>query len=312
MIKATGLLLILIAMIAAVLVAMPSRNGKATPTVTADPALVIAAGGTAPAPANSTPAADDGIALEARYQRMVICLDPGHGGQDRGHQHEASALAPAMDESYFNLATANALRDRLEQHGFEVVMTRTEDLESNAGGLDANLDGNTRASGTTEDESFQFGEMDEAQTRIDRCNDARADMMVSIHFDGSSDPADQGSILWYDGGRTFGPQNQLLASLLLEELGLELTAAGYVNSGQLKEASQADPYDEQIRKELLLLGPEQEGLKEPSAMPGAMVEVLTITNDNDAMFLASDGGLEAIATALDRAIVRYIDMNPAD
>src|SRR5688572_19655216 len=135
MIKATGLLLILIAMIAAVLVAMPSGNGKTTPTVTADPALVIAAGGAASVPGSGTPAADDGITVKARYQSMVICLDPGHGGQDRGHQRKASARAPAMDESYFNLATANALRDRLEQHGFEVVMTRTEDLESNAGGL---------------------------------------------------------------------------------------------------------------------------------------------------------------------------------
>jgi N-acetylmuramoyl-L-alanine amidase len=67
-----------------------------------------------------------------------------------------------------------------------------------------------------------------------------------------------------------------------------------------------------MQEQLLLLGPEQEGLKEPSAMPATLVEVLTITNDDDAVFLSSDGGLEAIAAALDRAIVRYVEMSQLD
>ncbi|CAN5805379.1 hypothetical protein BH24CHL4_BH24CHL4_12030 [soil metagenome] len=312
--KAAGVLLILTAMVAAVILAMPSRNSAITPTVTVDPVLVIAASGTEVAIAEGTPdpaGAGDGLSIEARYRGMVICLDPGHGGQDRGHQRQASASAPAMDESHFNLTVANALRDRLEQRGFEVVMTRAEDVESNVSGLDTNLDGSTRASGSTDQESIQFGEMDETQARIDRCNDAKAAMMVSIHFDGSSNAGEPGSKVWYSAERTFSPQNQLLATLLNADLELALVPAGLTGIGQsaFSESHQATVGDEHIDRAFLALGPEHAALKEPSAMPGVVAEVLTITDDNGALFLSSDGGLKAIVAAFDRAIVQYVDMN---
>jgi len=315
--KVAGVLLILSATIAAGLVAMPDQDRSITSTVTPDPGLVIAASGAGVAVVDGTPdpaGSADAIVIEARYQDMVICLDPGHGGLDRGHQRQASAAAPAMDESHFNLIIANALRERLEQRGFKVVMTRTEDVESNAAGLDTTLDGNTGASGANEEESIQFGDMDETQARIDRCNDAKANVIVSIHFDASATASDQGSTVWYSAGRTFSPQNQLLATTLDEELELEFVSGGYTGSGHrvFSELRLSDAGDDHIRKEFLVLGAEHEGLKEPSAMPGVIVEVLTITNDNDAVYLSSDGGPDAIVAAFDRAIVRYLHTNQLD
>ena len=314
--KGTGVLLILIAMIAAGLVAMPSRNPAASSTATADPALVIAASGTGPAAADGTPESltgGDGIAVESRYQDIVICLDPGHGGQDRGHQRLASASAPAMDESYFNLAIANALRNRLEQRGFVVAMTRTEDIEANASGLDTNLDGKTRADGANAEESGALGVLDETQARIDRCNDARADILLSIHFDGSSDTSQQGSSIWYSAGRPFGPLNQQLACCS-RKTGINLPLAGYSGEtqGVFEESQLPAKGDDLFRQIFLVLGPEHEDLKEPSAMPGAIAEILTITNDNDAIFLFSDDGIEAIVDAFDRAIVRFMEMHPPE
>lgn len=315
--KVAGVLLILTAVIAAGLLAMPDQDRSITPTVTPDSGLVIAASGTDAAAVDGTPdpaVSGNEITIEARFQGMVICLDPGHGGPDRGHQRQASAAAPAMDESHFNLTIANALRERLEQRGFKVVMTRTEDVAANAAGLDTNLDGNTRASGANEEESIQFGDMDETQARIDRCNDAKAKVMVSIHFDGSANATDQGSTVWYSAGRAFSPQNQQLATTLDEELGIAFESAGYPVAGQgvFSELRLTDAGDDQIRKDFLVLGPEHEGLKEPSAMPGVIGEVLTITNDNDAVYLSSDGGPDAIVAAFDRTIVRYVEMSEPD
>jgi len=311
--KLLGVLLILTAMIAAGLVAMPDRDRAVTSTVVPDPALVIAeSNDTLDQPSGAaSPLGENGfVSVDPRYQDIIICLDAGHGGEDRGHQRAATVSAAAMDESYFNLAIANALRDRLEQRGFIVVMTRTDDFEVNVNDLDANRDGNTQASAVSAEESRAYGALDEVQSRIDRCNDARASTLVSIHVDGSPDPDGRGSSIWYSSARPFAPLNQLLATMLYEELGLQLPVAGYDGKGQgvFDETGLRSHGDEHIQSQFLIVGDAQEGLKEPSAMPGIVAEVLMITNDDDALFLTSETGFEAAVSSLDQAIVRFVDM----
>ena len=53
----------------------------------------------------------------------VVVIDPGHGGEDPGKVGVNGAK-----EKDVNLAISIALRDVLAEEGFQVVMTRTEDL----------------------------------------------------------------------------------------------------------------------------------------------------------------------------------------
>ena len=52
----------------------------------------------------------------------VVCLDPGHGGQDPG-----SISASGRPEKVYNLEVARKVRDLLAARGYTVVMTREGD-----------------------------------------------------------------------------------------------------------------------------------------------------------------------------------------
>jgi len=112
------------------------------PLVTVTPAPTV--------PPTMTPTPDPAFAGK------VICLDPGHGGSDRGYTRTADAAAPAMEEAVFNLKIALDLRDRLRRLGFAVVITRTADVDVNSAGVDVNGDAETYANLIAKDPQAQF------------------------------------------------------------------------------------------------------------------------------------------------------------
>lgn len=248
---------------------------------------------------------------DPRYVGIVVCLDPGHGGSDRGFKREDNGVAPAMEEAFYNLAYARAVRTRLETIGFTVVMTRDSEVDVNASGDDVNGDGKTYANLISSDPqgAERAKDLDELQARINVCNDADADLLVSMHINGFDDPAPQGYETWYSADRPFSERNKLFAQLAFQELGQEMSDAGYnarprlVNDdSKARIKVSADSFDSYV-----ITGPEQPGQIKPSAMPGAIVEVLFISNDQDAAFLASTEGRTAIVKAFQDAIVRYFD-----
>ena len=50
---------------------------------------------------------------------------------------------------------------------------------------DVNRDGQTRENGATDADAAHNAQLDEMQARIDYCNDEKADLLISLHFDGS-------------------------------------------------------------------------------------------------------------------------------
>lgn len=60
----------------------------------------------------------------ARKQETIIVLDPGHGGDDYGTNSHGT---PKFYEKYLNLATAVQVKKFLEERGYRVEMTRTDD-----------------------------------------------------------------------------------------------------------------------------------------------------------------------------------------
>ena len=93
-----------------------------------------------------TPVVETPMALPATFVRPpVVCLDPGHGGEDRGFSRFFENDIPAMEEAMLVLEQAWDLEARLQQRGYKVVMTRETDTAVNVDGRDVNGDGRTAA-----------------------------------------------------------------------------------------------------------------------------------------------------------------------
>ena len=93
---------------------------------------------------------------------VVVCLDPGHGGNDPG----ASGL-DGLVEKDITLDVATRLASLLRADGVTVVMTRASDQSVSI------------------------------QQRSDAANSSRADVYISIHFNAYTDPSAEGSLVLY-------------------------------------------------------------------------------------------------------------------
>ncbi len=127
-----------------------------------------------------------------------------------------------MDEALYTAAYARELAGQLTAMGFTVVTTRDGDTVRNAQFQDVNRDGLTRENAATEVDAERNALLDELQARIDFCNDEQADLLISLHFDGSSDPNETGFSTWYAEGRQDSADSQRLAQLLNQELGARI------------------------------------------------------------------------------------------
>lgn len=241
------------------------------------------------------------------FKGEVICLDPGHGGSDPGYTREANANAPALREADINLENALALKDRLETMGFTVVMTRTEDVDVNASGADVNGDGNTAQNQDTKEAADRVRDIDELQARINVCNNANATLMLSMHINGYPDPNVSGYETWWSSSRPFHGQNHLIATLIFDQLGEQFAAAGYnVTARQVNDDQTADVgVSHDVFDTYVITGPDQPGQIVASAMPGAIIETLFVSNDQDAAILASKTGRAAIVTAYANGVADY-------
>lgn len=288
--------------------------GAPEPTATVPPVVVALGSPTASAAlaagtdGESTPANSLGDDPEWPGQgdgRSVVCIDPGHGGWDPGFFRPLSGLLPGLAEADYNLAQAYDLAERLEEDGFEVVMTRRTPSAVNAEGADVNGDGETIA------DSQGAGTIDELQARINICNEAQADLLVSMHINGSeSRPLVKGYETWYTGSRSFGDHSQRFATLVFRALGTEMEAAGYITDAREVNDDRnisVDDSNPTLFDHMIVTGPDVRGAINGSEMPGAIVEALFISNDDDARFLDSSEGHDAIVSAYESAIIDYFD-----
>jgi N-acetylmuramoyl-L-alanine amidase len=246
----------------------------------------------------------------------VVCLDPGHGGDDRGFQSFFTDGGPSMEEAVLVLEHAWDLEARLQQRGYEVVMTRETDAAVNLDGTDVNGDGRTAAHDPPR--SYRNKNLDELQARIDICNEAGADLLVSMHVNGFSDEDTRGYETWFTREREFGDKNAVFATLAYAHLKEQLSYIGYVlpaedERGVLPDTTADQQKDYSLFRHFIMTGPEVPGVIEPSEMPGATVEALFVSNDGDAAVLASPEGRNVIVTAYENAIVDYfVDYYPPE
>ena len=110
------------------------------------------------------PAADD---------RIVIVLDPGHGGYDPGKVSKENIY-----EKDINIAIAIKLAEMLRDAGYEPVLTRNEDIS---------LAGEDAVNRKAED----------MRKRCELVEQSGADIVISIHQNSFSDPDVRGGQVFY-------------------------------------------------------------------------------------------------------------------
>ncbi len=122
-------------------------------------------------------------------------------------------------------------------------------------------------------------------------------------------PSAAGYEAWYTGCRPdTGEESARFGTLVFRAFDERFTRAGYdvagreVNDDCRISAREGEPG---LLPNMVLTGPAVAGQVEASAMPGAIVEPLFLSNDADAAFLASSAGYDAVVTAYEQAIVAY-------
>ena len=126
----------------------------------------------------------------------TICIDPGHGGIQPG------AAYGGRLEKDATLSISMRLRDKLEEPGYRVIMTRETDI-------DVSL-----------------------KRRCEISNGAGADAFVSIHLNSSTNPTAHGAETWKweraKGALAEAVQTALIAASGFKDRGVKSTTAFYV------------------------------------------------------------------------------------
>ena len=224
----------------------------------------------------------------------TVFIDAGHGGADPGVVGSAGGR-PVLEKDG-TLAVATRLEALLRADGHRVVMARTQDTSVVKLSQSDVITGSLTATAEHRD----------LVTRASCANAGAASVLVSIHFDGFSDPSVGGTETFYDAARPFAGDSKRLSldlqAAMVDALGTSdrgVWPDDQVNAPTLTTSGNRYGH-------LIELGPALTGwVDDPSKMPGALVEPLFITNRDEAAIAADPGGQQRIAAALEAGLQKY-------
>ena len=231
-----------------------------------------------------------------RDRRLVVVIDAGHGGRDRGMRGPIG-VTNKVDEATITLALAKRLRDEFLTRGVDVIMTRSSDT------------------------------LIALDDRGPIANRAKGDVFVSVHVN-AANPR------WRDPGAARGFETYFLAEAKTEDerrvAELENEAVKYEVEA---DAKNGDPLsfilndmkqNEYLRESSNLASTVQEGLRRvhpaPSRgvkqagfrvligafMPAILVEVGFGTNRSDSAYMTSERGQRDLSSAIADATMNYL------
>lgn len=123
-------------------------------------------------------------------KRPIIVLDAGHGGMDSGAVGGGGTL-----EKDVNLSIVKILRDMLEMSGFEVVLTRSEDISI----YDAGVEG------------IRNQKLSDMDNRLEIIQSYPDSIFLCIHQNNYTDPQYFGGQMFYNNNN---PDNRTLAQIM--------------------------------------------------------------------------------------------------
>lgn len=234
----------------------------------------------------------------------TVFLDAGHGGMDPGGTGRTPGGAP-VGESAVNLAVVMDAMKILTGNGYRVVVSRTAQttvLRLGAGDTDGRL-------------LSVKGAEDDIAARDACANLAHADLLAGVYMNaGSANEA--GSVTTYDAARPFARESQRFADLLQSDVlaKLNATGAGIPDGGVLDDTSMGSTLSARGASygHLMLLGPAYPagGFRDPSRMPGALIEPLFLSDPAEAAIADSFRGQHLVAAGLAQAVESYFGSAP--
>jgi N-acetylmuramoyl-L-alanine amidase len=135
------------------------------------------------------------VPLKEPNQKTIL-IDPGHGGMDGGAVSKRGAL-----EKHINLSISLKLRDKLEEYGYKVIMTREEDT-----GLYS-----TRS-------SLRLMKLEDLNKRCHMKKESNCDIFISIHQNFFPENKYHGAQVWYAKSESSKLLAQLIQRNLIETL----------------------------------------------------------------------------------------------
>jgi len=238
----------------------------------------------------------------------TVFLDAGHGGIDPGGVGVTQS-GKTIEEADETLPVELDAMTLLRAKGFRVVVSRTKD--------------STVVRLTSADESGGVltlqGSHDDVVARDVCADDAKARALVGIYFDAGATAQNAGSLTAYDTARPFAASNLALATLVQTDVLSAMNAQGWgiPNDGVLPDTTLGsyvgDPSSGGIAGEaasynhLLLLGPALAGyFSSPSAMPGAVIEPLYLTDPFEGSIADTSHGQMVMAEGIARAVEQFL------
>jgi N-acetylmuramoyl-L-alanine amidase len=243
------------------------------------------------------------FAPTAGNRHLTVFLDAGHGGPDPGGQGVTSAGKVIVERDLTLPVVLDATR-LLRAEGFRVVVSRTTAAAvvrlrpSDLSGTLFSLSGKHR----------------DTAARPLCANLAGAAALVSVHFNVGASRSNAGAETTYDSVRRFASRSLALANLLQSAIvkalhqmpswnvpdngvvtddlvGNSLTSAGAAYGHLLVLGPAAPPYFDSASA---------------SAMPGALVEPLYLTDPFEGSIAASPAGQRVLAEAIASAVTQFL------
>lgn len=250
-----------------------------------------------------------GMYDDDKPEAFRVVLDPGHAADEVG------AEGFGLIESDSNLDMAKRVGALLTSEGIEVVYTRTGNERVTRDGR--NLEGY----------SAIFADL---ESRIAIANKAEADLFISIHSNGFADPSARGLEVIFNPDRSFGERNRELAEAIRANIVTMLEEGGYVPPPSMirDETTMTDAAGRTTP--FFVLGPERELSREEmddrggdwdalgyggreairtkaTEMPAVLVELLYITNEDDAALLTDDSARHSMAMGIAEGVKSLLE-----
>jgi len=217
---------------------------------------------------------------------FTVAIEAGHGGP---HWFGGSGRGPdgtLMREKDLNLDVAKRLEALLDEAGYNAILIRDGDY--------------TIMPFYSWD--YRGSLASETQARVDVANALEADILVSLHFNGSSDAAMGGTQTYYNPDRSFGAESYSLAFFVHDALIRALGETGY-RVRDLGIRNDAEVGGDPSNAHSFLLGTNAHF--RPSLMPGIISEALFLSNAEDAAAIAGEDARQRMAEAYRQGIDAY-------
>ncbi len=192
--------------------------------------------------------------------KIVVAIDPGHGGYDPG------ASANGLKESDLTWAIAQACKTQLESYGrYTVFLTRAED------------------------------ENPKQSERVNRAVQAGAALFVSIHINSADATSAHGAEVWIPNDHGYlNNQTHDLSESIADKILDNITALGLSDRGlKIKDATDDDVYDDGTPADYFTVISEARR----AGIPSMIVEHAFISNASDASKLADPAFLKKLGIA---------------